>query len=89
MENTNPTIIINDVPHQRSEMDTDLERDVFDAIMQTRLEERGLNIKLLGIQFQREGMCNTLIGLRNGGVTEEAESKAEAEAEDLAHEEID
>jgi len=38
---------------------------------------------MLGIQFQRNGMCNTLIGLKNG------EATAEAVTEDFAQEETD
>ena len=38
---------------------------------------------MLGVQFQRNGMCNTLIGLRNG------EANAEDLAEDTAQEETD
>ena len=83
MENQDPAITIDGVTQVRSEMETDLERDVFDTIVQLSTEERKMNIRMLGIQFQRNGMCNTLIGLRNG------EAAAEAEAEDLAHEEID
>ena len=83
MENQDPAITIDGVTQVRSEMETDLERDVFDTIVQLSTEERKMNIRMLGIQYQRNGMCNTLIGLRNG------EATAEAEAEDLAHEEID
>ena len=83
MEQNDLSITINNVTHQRSEMETDLERDVFDTIVQLSAEERKMNIRMLGIQFQRNGMCNTLIGLRNG------ESTAAAVAEDFAQEETD
>jgi hypothetical protein len=79
MEQSELSITINNVTYQRSEMDTDLERDVFDAILLATAEERKLNIRMLGIQFQRNGMCNTLVGLRNG----------EDNAEDIAEEETD
>ena len=83
MENHDPAITIDGVTQVRSEMETDLERDVFDTIVQLSTEERKMNIRMLGIQFQRNGMCNTLIGLRNG------ETTAEAVAEDFAQEETD
>ena len=83
MENHDPVITIDGVTQVRSEMETDLERDVFDTIVQLSTEERKMNIRMLGIQFQRNGMCNTLIGLRNG------ETTAEAVAEDFAQEETD
>tara|TARA_Y100000401_G_scaffold116405_1_gene122088 strand:- start:798 stop:1070 length:273 start_codon:yes stop_codon:yes gene_type:complete len=83
MENHDPAITIDGVTQLRSEMETDLERDVFDTIVQLSTEERKMNIRMLGIQFQRNGMCNTLIGLRNG------ETTAEAVAEDFAQEETD
>jgi hypothetical protein len=83
MEQSELSITINNVTYQRSEMDTDLERDVFDAILLATAEERKLNIRMLGIQFQRNGMCNTLVGLRNG------EANAEDLAEDTAQEETD
>ena len=83
MEKHDPAITIDGVTQLRSEMETDLERDVFDTIVQLRAEERKMNIRMLGIQFQRNGMCNTLIGLRNG------ETTAEAVAEDFAQEETD
>lgn len=83
MENHDPAITIDGVTQLRSEMETDLERDVFDTIVQLSAEERKMNIRMLGIQFQRNGMCNTLIGLRNG------ETTAEAVAEDFAQEETD
>ena len=83
MENHDPVITIDGVTQVRSEMETDLERDVFDTIVQLSAEERKMNIRMLGIQFQRNGMCNTLIGLRNG------ETTAEAVAEDFAQEETD
>ena len=78
-----PAITIDGVTQLRSEMETDLERDVFDTIVQLSTEERKMNIRMLGIQFQRNGMCNTLIGLRNG------ETTAEAVAEDFAQVETD
>ena len=83
MEKHDPAITIDGVTQLRSEMETDLERDVFDTIVQLSTEERKMNIRMLGIQFQRNGMCNTLIGLRNG------ETTAEAVAEDFAQEETD
>lgn len=83
MEKHDPAITIDGVTQLRSEMETDLERDVFDTIVQLSAEERKMNIRMLGIQFQRNGMCNTLIGLRNG------ETTAEAVAEDFAQEETD
>lgn len=83
MEQSELSITINNVTYQRSEMDTDLERDVFDAILLATAEERKLNIRMLGIQFQRNGMCNTLVGLRNG------EANAEDLAEDTTQEETD
>jgi len=83
MESHDPAITIDGVTQLRSEMETDLERDVFDTIVQLSAEERKMNIRMLGIQFQRNGMCNTLIGLRNG------ETTAEAVAEDFAQEETD
>ena len=83
MEKHDPAITIDGVTQLRSEMETDLERDVFDTIVQLSAEERKINIRMLGIQFQRNGMCNTLIGLRNG------ETTAEAVAEDFAQEETD
>jgi hypothetical protein len=83
MENQDPVITIDGVTQVRSEMETDLERDVFDTIVQLSTEERKMNIRMLGIQFQRNGMCNTLIGLRNG------EATAEAVTEDFAQEETD
>ena len=83
MENHDPAITIDGVTQLRSEMETDLERDVFDTIVQLSAEERKMNIRMLGIQFQRNGMCNTLIGLRNG------ETTAEAVAEDFAQEETE
>jgi hypothetical protein len=83
MENHDPVITIDGVTQVRSEMETDLERDVFDTIVQLSTEERKMNIRMLGIQFQRNGMCNTLIGLRNG------EATAEAVTEDFAQEETD
>lgn len=83
MENQDPTITIDGVTQVRSEMETDLERDVFDTIVQLIAEERKMNIRMLGIQFQRNGMCNTLVGLRNG------EATAEAVTEDFSQEETD
>jgi len=83
MENHDPVITIDGVTQVRSEMETDLERDVFDTIVQLSTEERKMNIRMLGIQFQRNGMCNTLIGLENG------EATAEAVTEDFAQEETD
>ena len=83
MEQNDLSITINNVAHQRSEMETELERDVFDMILQLRTEERTLNLRLLSTQFSRNGMCNTLIGLRNG------EATAESIAEDVAQEETD
>ena len=83
MEKHDPAITIDGVTQLRCEMETDLERDVFDTIVQLSAEERKMNIRMLGIQFQRNGMCNTLIGLRNG------ETTAEAVAEDFAQEETD
>jgi len=83
MENHDPVITIDGVTQVRSEMETDLERDVFDTIVQLSTEERKMNIRMLGIQFQRNGMCNTLIGLKNG------EATAEAVTEDFAQEETD
>lgn len=83
MEQNDLSITINNVTHQRSEMETDLERDVFDMILQLSAEERTLNLRLLNTQFSRNGMCNTLIGLRNG------EATAEALAEDLSQEKTD
>ena len=83
MEKHDPAITIDGVTQLRSEMETDLERDVFDTIVQLSAEERKMNIRMLGIQFQRNGKCNTLICLRNG------ETTAEAVAEDFAQEETD
>jgi len=83
MEQNDLSITINNVAHQRSEMETELERDVFDMILQLSAEERTLNLRLLSTQFSRNGMCNTLIGLRNG------EATAESIAEDVAQEETD
>ena len=83
MEKHDPAITIDGVTQLRSEMETDLERDVFDTIVQLSAEEIKMNIRMLGIQFQRNGMCNTLIGLRDG------ETTAEAVAEDFAQEETD
>tara|TARA_R110002051_G_scaffold43692_1_gene89279 strand:+ start:4080 stop:4358 length:279 start_codon:yes stop_codon:yes gene_type:complete len=77
------SITINDVTYHQSEMENDLELDVFNTILQLNNEERKLNIRMLGVQFQRNGMCNTLIGLRNG------EANAEDLAEDTAQEETD
>lgn len=83
MENHDPVITIDGVTQVRSEMETELERDVFDMILQLSAEERTLNLRLLSTQFSRNGMCNTLIGLRNG------EATAEAVTEDFAQEETD
>lgn len=69
MEDNNPSITINDVVHHRTEMETDLERDVFDSILNLASEERSLNIRLISTQFAKTGMVNTLIGLKNGEAT--------------------
>ena len=75
MEDNNPAITINDIQHHRSEMETDLERDVFDSVLNLAAEERSLNIRLISTQFAKNGMVNTLIGLRNGEASEETEAE--------------
>ena len=56
-------------------METDLERDVFDSILNLAAEERSLNIRLISTQFAKNGMVNTLIGLRNGEANETTDSE--------------
>ena len=75
MEDNNPAITINDIQHHRSEMETELERDVFDSILNLAAEERSLNIRLISTQFAKNGMVNTLIGLRNGEANETTDSE--------------